>query len=244
VNISIQVNTGRLEDALHLLAKQARVAPGVVIKEETKAIAQQIIRITPPRNLAQGRKAVAGDVNRIVYAPDAENVKWPPLKQAIQKRDVAKAAALFANKREPRFTFTSSQAEIRAQHERMRTRRGRVSKGVKPNLAAFPREAGRYLRDVQSRVGWAKGSWVRALQSAGGTAPSWISRHSAKSGSVVANYGENPSVLAIAHRVKIPNYQRMVDAAVATRVRITERKISRLVTGKAVNLGFMVVEAR
>lgn len=242
MNISIQVDTGELEDALYLLAREARVAPGVVIKEETKALAQQIIKITPPRNLAQGRKVVFGDLNRIVYAPEADMIKWAPLKAAFSAKDAAKATALMANKRAPSYTFVNSQAEIKAAHERQRTGRGRVTRGTKPAIAAFASVAKKYLRDVQSRVGWAKGSWVRSLLAAGGTAPGWIGRHAAKAGTVVANFGENPKVIATALAVKIPGYQRMVDAALKTRERITQRKIDRLVAGKAVNLGFMVVD--
>jgi hypothetical protein len=124
----------------------------------------------------------------------------------------------------------------------MRTPRGRINKGVKPFLLAFGNVAGKYLRDVQSRVGWAKGAWVRTLISAGGTAPSWIARHASKAGTVIANFGENPSVMAIAHNIKIPGYQKLVDTAVRTRERITQRKIDRIVAGKAVNLGFKVIE--
>ena len=244
MRIGITVDVGRLEEKLYLLAKAARVAPGVVIKEETKGICQQIMRLTPPRNLAQGRKAVFGDLSRITYAPEAQDVKWAPLKKAIQSRNVAAATKLFANKEAPKFTFTSNQAEIQSKHERMRTNRGRVNKGVRPTLAAFPATARKYLRDVQSRVGWAKSAWVRTLLASGGTAPGWLQRHAAKSGTVLANFGENPSVTATALAVKIPAYQRLVDTAVATRVRITQRKIDRIFAGKAVNLGFKTIEAR
>ncbi len=244
MNLSVSVDTGDLEEKLYLLAKAARVAPGVVFKEETKAICQQIIRLTPPSDIAQGRKAIMGDLSRVVYAPEADEVKWKPLAAALKRRDVAAVTKLYANKRAPSFTFTTNQADVRAQHERVRTPRGRVNKGFRPSIAMFARDARKYLRDVQSRVGWAKGAWVRALVAAGGTAPAWIARHGAKAGTVIANFLENPRVIAIAHNIKIPGYQKLVDTAVATRVRITQRKIDRIVAGKAVNLGFKVIEAR
>lgn len=242
MNLSVLVDTGDLEEKLYLLAKQARVAPGVVIKEEAKGIASQIIRLTPPRNLAQGRKRVLGDLRRIVYAPEAEDVKWQPLQAALKGRDVEAAKALFAKKRPPTFTFTTNPGDIRAQHLRMRNNRGRVNPGVRPILASFAREGMAYIRDVQSRVGWAKAAFARTLIVAGGTVPAWIARHADKAGRAIANFGENPSVTAIGNNVKIPGYQKLVDTAVRTRVRITQRKIDRLVAGKAVNLGFMVVE--
>lgn len=241
MRMSVAVDTGDLEAKLHILAKTVRATPGQVIREETKGLAQQIIRLTPPRNLAQGRKAVATDLSRIVWSPDPDTIKWAPLKEAFEKRDVAKATALMAQKGK---TFTTDVGAIAAQHLKMRTPRGRINRGVKPFLVAFARTARAYVRDVQSRVGWARGAWVRALLSAGGTAPSWIARHAAKAGTVIANFGENPSVTAIAHNVKIPRYQSIVSTAVRTRERITQRKIDGIVAGKAMNLGFAVVLER
>jgi len=244
MNLSVQVDTGDLEEKLYLLAKEARVAPGVVIKEETKGICRQIMQLTPPRNLAQGRKAVAGDLSRIVYAPRAEDVKWEPLKKALKARDVAAATALYAAKSSPRFTFTTGTAEIRGQHLRMRNPRGRVNKGVKPFLAAFSSDARQYVAQVQSRVGWAKAAFARTLIAAGGTVPAWIGRLANAAGTVIANFGENPSVQGIGFNVKIPGYQKLVDTAVRTRERITQRKIDAIVAGRAVNLGFTVIEAK
>ncbi len=104
--------------------------------------------------------------------------------------------------------------------------------------------ANRYLRHLQSRVGWAKGGWAAGLIATGERPPHWIARHAAAAGTVRPNFGVNPFFYATARAVKIPNYQNMVNAAVATRERITQRKIDRIIAGKAVNLGFMVVEAR
>jgi len=239
VNLSVKVDTRDLEDKLYLLAREARLAPGRIIQEETKGITQQIIRITPPRNLAQGRKAVERDIGRVVTG--LPNLTGGPAFDAVNRAAVAKNEALvnrLLGRWKSKPTFTSVPAAIKGEHLRKRTRYGRVR--ARAQLMTYARDAKRYLREVQSRVGWAKGAWVSALIAAGGRAPSWIMRHAAKSGSVVANFGENPRVLAIAHNIKIPGYQRMVDAAVRTRERITQRKIDRLIAGKGVNLGFVV----
>jgi hypothetical protein len=242
MNLSFQVDTGGLEEKLYLLGKEAGAAPGVVFKEETKQIAQQIVKLTPPRNLAQGRRAVATDLSRIVWAPEPDTIKWAPLKEAFEKKDAAKAAALLAKTGK---TFVTDTGPIAAQHLKMRTSRGRINRGVKPFLVAFAGTAMRYVKDVQSRVGWAKGGWARTLIAAGATVPSWIARHASQAGTVIANFGpNNPSVTAIAYDVKIPRYQQIVDTAVKTRERITQMKIDRIVSGKAVNLGFMVIEAK
>jgi hypothetical protein len=268
VKISVEVNTARLEDALYLLAKAARLEPGRIIQEEVKGICRQIISLTPPRSLAQGRNAIKGDLfggRRVssaryssigLFQRIGNSTQVPPRGTGTETVGVrlgwegGKKIRIMKKFWQPNAGIPQMR-DFHKRYQNPRTgRTGVVSQSqigrwrVQDQMWVSDGAANKYLRDVQSRVGWAKAAWVAALESAGGTAPSWIKRHAAKSGSAVANYGENPSVLAIAHAVKIPNYQRMVDAAVATRVRITERKISRLVTGKAVNLGFMVVEAR
>lgn len=241
MQITFEANTALLEDRLHVLARQIRVAPGVVIKEEARGITRQIIALTPPRNLAQGRAAVKRDVGRVFSALKPEAIRWPALRAAVTKRDDA-LVGLLLGKAKSRVAFTSSPADLKNAHLRRRTRFGRV--GGKAELATYAREGARYLRDVQSRVGWARGAWVAGLIASGDRAPKWYSRHADKSGTARAHFGENPFFTATARAIKIPNYQRLVNAAVATRERITQRKIDRIIAGKAVNLGFMVVEAR
>lgn len=244
MQLQIKADTRQLENALYLLAREARVAPGVVIKEETGLLVRNIMQLTPPKNLAQGRKAIQGDLRRIVYPLDPSTITWEPLKQAVQKRDREAIAAILKNKRPPNMDLTRDATRMAQQHTKMRNKRGRVTRGVRPMLAALARDANRYIRDVQSRVGWTKAGFVAALNAAGKSAPGWIQRHAAKAGTAVARFGENPMVSAVAHNIKIPNFQRVVDGAVKNRERITERKIDRLVAGKAVNLGFTRVEAR
>jgi len=246
MQVSVKVDTRQLENSLYLLAKESRSAPGIVIKEETKFIAQAIMKLTPPKNLAQGRKRVQGDLARIVFPLDAAKITWKPLKEAVEKKDVAKIAALVANstKFQLKRDFTRDQGRMKEQHKKMRTRWGRINRGVRPVLVALVRDAAKYTKSVQKNVNWAKASFASAIVAAGGTVPKWVGKFTSKAGATVANFGENPRVVATAFNIKIPDFQRIVDNAVAQRVKITERKIERLVAGKAINLGFKIVEAR
>ena len=65
MKIEVTVDTAALEDKLYLLAKHARVEPGAVMKQETKAIAESIMRQTPPANRAQGRAKVQEDIGKV-----------------------------------------------------------------------------------------------------------------------------------------------------------------------------------
>lgn len=246
MQISVNVDTRELENRLYLLARAARVTPGVVIKEETKGVTQNIIRLTPPRSLAQGRKAVARDIGRVVTGvPNVEGESKSPVWKAVnrlaKRGETDKINKILGGWRgRPR--FTSAAADIKREHIARRNNYGKV-RGA-PRLVAMATEARKYLREVQARVGWAKSAWVPALMAAGGSAAGWIRRHAAQSGIVAANFGENPKVYAAARDVKIPGYQRIVSGAVRTREKITQRKIDRIVSGKAVNLGFIVIPGK
>jgi hypothetical protein len=245
MQVAIKVDTRELENQLYLLAKAARVTPGEVIKNETKQLVQNIIKLTPPKNLAQGRKRIAGDLTRIVYPLDANQIKWAPLKKAVEEKNVAKMTALLKNKTKgPKFDYTNYPAAIRRQHEKMRTKYGRINRGVKPVLAALKADAARYTKSIQSRVGWAKAGFTAAARAAGWEPPGWINKHAAKAGSAIANFGENPRIVAVARNIKIPGFQRVVDNAVKNRERVIVRQIDRVLAGKATNLGFMRVEAK
>lgn len=244
MQVQVKVDTRELENALYLLAREARVAPGQVIKEETGLLVRNIMQLTPPKNNAQGRKRIQGDLTRIVYPLDADKINWPPLKEAVRRRDIARIEALLRNKKAPNPTFTRDQGTMRAQHLKMRTKYGRINRGVKPILAALKADAAKYTRSIQARVGWAKSGFVAALNAAGKVAPNWIQRHASVSSRVVANFGENPGVHATAIDNKIPGFQRVVDNAVKNRERVTELKIKRLIAGRATNLGFVTILAK
>lgn len=244
MQVDVKVDTSELENKLYLLAKEARVAPGVVFRQEVKEIIKNIWKLTPPKTYSQGRKAVAGDLNRVVYPLEYSEIDWAPLKKAVQNKNDDLVRTLLLRKK-VRQDLVLDTTAIAQQHKRMRNSRGRVTKGKKPLIAAYARVAKKYAKEVQSRVGWAMSGWASAYNSTGTMAPGWLQKLAAKAGYVLANYGENnPGVSATAVNNKIPAYQRIVDNAVANRTRVTQRKIDLLVQGKAVNLGFTVVDAK
>lgn len=81
-NISFSVDTKELEGKLHELAKYARVAPGLVMKDEVKQLSKILIKLTPPSTYAQGRAAVAEDLSR-VYTTVPSLIKYAEKKGRI-----------------------------------------------------------------------------------------------------------------------------------------------------------------
>ena len=61
----LTVDSKSVDVALRELADEAKVAPGVVFKNEAKQLSKALIKLTPPMTSAQGRRAVAGDISRV-----------------------------------------------------------------------------------------------------------------------------------------------------------------------------------
>ncbi len=61
----LTVDSKSIDLALRELADEAKVAPGVVFKNEAKQLAKALIKLTPPMTSAQGRAAVAEDIGRV-----------------------------------------------------------------------------------------------------------------------------------------------------------------------------------
>jgi len=272
VQLSITANTRELEDRLYLLAKQARVDYGQVIREEARLIARNIQQLTPPASHAQGRASIRKDLfgGRSVrrsnggfessiglFQKIGSSTLVPPRNSSTQTVGVNLGWEGSKNIRIMRKFWkpNASIAEMRAFHKRYQNprtgRTGLVSRSmigrwkVQDQMWVKDSVANQYLRELQSRVGWAKAAQAPVVQAAGGTVAAWIGRHSAASGSVDAKFdGDNPHVRSTGFDIKIPDYQRVVDNAVKNRERVTERKIDRLIAGRATNLGFVTILER
>jgi hypothetical protein len=128
-----------------------------------------------------------------------------------------------------------------AMHTGRRNERGRVTHSKLSGIILSKKSLTDYIKRVQDRVGWAKAGFVSALRASGGTAIDWYGRLAGAAGYATANFGENPGIYAVAHNIKIPGFQRVVDNTVKQREKITQRKIDRLLAGKATNLGFVTI---
>lgn len=269
MEISIKADTRRLEDALYLLAKEVRVAPGQVFREETKLFVRSLWDNTPPASNAQGREAIRQDLfggkkksggrysSIGLFQRIGDSTQVPPRNSGTETVGVrlgweqSKTVRIMRKFWRP----DASQGEMEAFHKRYQNpktgRTGYVSQSVigrwkvQDQMWVKDATANRYLRDLQTRVGWTKAALgAAAMLAAGGKVPAWINRHAATANAVTADFGESPKVFSQGFNVKVPGLQRMVDNALKFRVKITERKIERLIAGKATNLGFVTILER
>jgi hypothetical protein len=147
---------------------------------------------------------------------------------------------------------SASESEMKAFHRANLNDRGRPKQVTRSAIGRWQvqdqmwvsnQAAEAYLKYVQKSVGLGKAGFAAAAIACGIRVPAWIKRHASKAGSAQVGFGSNPFVIGQTSGNKIPNMQRVVNGAMRIRSKITLQKIDRILTGKAVNLGFAKVSA-
>jgi hypothetical protein len=285
MQVSMTVDTRRLQDALHNLARAARVEPGKVMKEEAKQITQAIMKLTPPATYAQGRRAVSRDLGRVFTSLPAIKRKirdmsftgkeqfTAALTRATRENDetgirelltrpVSGVEAVNVRPHDRNGVAVSGYTQNRTfsgpsipeitggtqiggalnpnLHTARRNHRGRVTGRHLSQIVTKSKELRDYQKQIQSRVGWAMAGWMPLARLTGARVPGWVSktRLESVSGTAQTNFGEKPFVRATNLDIKIPGYQRVVDAVIANRVRVAATKLNRVLRGVSTNLGF------
>jgi hypothetical protein len=252
--ISVQTDVRKLEFALARLALAAKVGLGPVIKEEGRYLINLFIKFTPPKSRKEGEGAVQSDMANLAIPlsyPELEAKAgkkgfYRSLAKYVRNRETEKLKLLFQN---PNFKFfhgrqmLSNVDEIRRAHRQRQNNRGRIPKDT--NMAAYSGDMKQFSKEIRSRVGWTASGWIPAAKATGAKYKKFSDRFGDKSGTVTSNFvGVNPFIVAVNRKVKIPFYQRTIDAAVASRTRTTLLKINRVLANRAVNLGFTKVGGR
>ncbi|MCZ7641369.1 MAG: hypothetical protein M5U12_38105 [Verrucomicrobia bacterium] len=180
--LDLTVQTREFNDAVSryvvALGKDARQA----VRHQSMLLGRRLIQYTPPATRAQGRKAVARDIQRAVTPLRVADFESRGIRKLIRERAYSALEAVLAKfKSGPfaRFFVKPFSPEL---HTSKRDSRGRVRKSAK---VATPdaTEVRDYIRQVQERVGRGKAGWVKAVTQLGGSVPEWMARH-AGTGSV------------------------------------------------------------
>jgi hypothetical protein len=154
-----------------------------VVKNTARLLLLQLIKLTPPKSLKQGRAAIARDLRNALGLIDERKIKREDLRTALKSGDAVAVNAILRRVRKGPLDGLHAQTFSKELHTGKRNSRGRVRsrQGI---LAVTPARARKYLKEVQSRSGQAKGAFVPALKVVGGKAPGWVERHQGKFGDV------------------------------------------------------------
>lgn len=232
-SISVKFDTVKYRNDLNQFVERLNADSVLLLKEEMRLLLRDIQTLTAPKTLAQGRKAVKGDLRRVAAPLDAERIQMPALKQAVAKRDLDAIAAISKNLKGTFFAnrkLLSSEGEIQAAHLTARNNRGRVRRDL-GNMAIL-RTWNKYAKSVMDRVGYTRSGWFAAAQGAGLKLPSWVSKHAAYArGGYVAPTPASVEIVAVNRSSKVPEYQRTVDAAMKLRAKSLGLELKRLMDG-------------
>jgi hypothetical protein len=133
-------------------------------------------------------------------------------------------------------------------HTSRRSPRGKVRGKTLSQVLMKNNELNDYRKRIQERVGWHMAGWAPLAKLVGAPVKAWVAktRLASVSGTASANFtrGGRAFVLGTNFDVKIPGYQRVIDAVIAARMRVAAKKLDRLNHGMAVNLGFTKIAAK
>jgi len=251
--IQIETSFHRLEYQLARLALAAKVDLGAVIKEEAKYAIQTIVKFTPPKSKQQGVNAVRGDMAKVteplVYqhleAKASKGGFYKSMARYVRNRQVDKLRALLRNPKLSHYygmRLLENEDALRLEHRRKQNARGRIT--GKPDSLAFGSDFKKYRNEIEGRVGWTVSGWNSSAKVAGAVYKRFSDKLKPQAsgnklfGSVRSSFGSKPFIKATAHNVKIPNYQRMIDGAINSRIKTTTKKVAAVLANRAVNLGF------
>lgn len=189
-SIGIEINTVAFEAAMQRLRDGVRrgiIAPNMgTLSVQGRLLAERCRTFTPPRNLGQGKAAVAKDIMGL-YFPLSHTTFTDSGIKKIVRTDDRQAWNVIS----PKLSSTHGLRNTTAigfspgLHHRMRNRRGRVKVKYQNigyvTLGQEGRKSRAYLKSKQKLVGWARAGWNAAIWGLGGNlGPSWISRHGAQ----------------------------------------------------------------
>lgn len=247
MEITIDLNSKPLTDALSDLAVKCGLELGPIVKQEAKYLIESAIRNTPPPDKAAGERTLGHDLSQVADALYYKTYEqkatgkgfYKSLARYIRDKDVEKMRALMRN---PNFnlfkgmTLLGSEQEIRDRHYSRRVN-GRVKQRV--DAVAFSADYKRYWNTVKKRVGFMMSGWNQAAESVGAKKRAFASRtYEGNTSTVQFQFGRNPYFIAVNNNIRVPAFQKILNRAIAFRLKITTEKIEMAENKLAINLGF------
>lgn len=210
------------------------------VKGAARLLAEDLLRLTPPKSQGQGRKAVARDINNAATVLNAAKLRNKVFAQAVRDQEYDVVNAFLARLRQRGANgFSAFHLEhfSPALHQRARNRRGRVprSRGV---LVLERLEHLRYVREIQGHVGSTKYAWGVGARRLGASVPGWILKHSSVHGEITEDYNPKSPHVVLANRGPgIDNLgSSLVQRAVNRRAKAMTKDVDQILKGRASRL--------
>jgi len=155
---------------------------GITVQEgmrfEGRQLMIRIIQFTPPqKGMAQGRQAVSRDIQRAIVPISPNGFKTPRIRKLVRSKNLPALTEVFKKLDSTNRLFNTEAIQFDPGiHQRMRDRRGRVTKQVARYSSPDYQEMKQYIKDRGASVGQARGGWSKALEGMGGRSGQWYGR--------------------------------------------------------------------
>lgn len=194
--VTVEVNSVAFEAAMQRLKQGVRdgiIDPTYgILSKQASLLAKRCQDFTPPRNVGQGKAAVARDLSTIFRPLSQSTFEDKGLRKIIREdnRPAWEAAARnFGNSHNLRNTRAIGFSPDWHMKNRMSRWRGRAGKGGNigvVTLGAEAKAARSYIRTIKDRVGWARAGWNMGIIAFGGfVEANWIRKHSVARGQAI-----------------------------------------------------------
>lgn len=231
-----------LHDALIGAGKAGDAA--TIVEDEARLFVKQVIRLTPPKNKAQGEKAVARDLSQIFTGVSDELLNTIGSDHGVSGIDAwlsTDGKMKLTHAKWDRIDPTGSGME--AHHRAHQNARGRTEK-LKKNYAdksvwyapyvVSHQDYANYVKNVQSYVGRRKAAWAVSYQKIGGTVTRWISKHVVGAKGLCVDelkVPNRPSVVMVNFAPGIREDERIVRSALRIRMSAMKRRMRLVLSG-------------
>lgn len=236
------INEAEIAQQINEIVRVTGREGGEVIRQESKLLVQDLVRLTPPFGPAPstesygkqrevGEHAVERDVRNVFTVLDLDKIRNEGIRERLRllmrKGDLDGVKGVLKGCKIPVNTvLLEADAGV---HEFARDRRGRVQTWKKIYVIR-ERGVNRYVREMKSHVGRSKAGWAAAAAALGVRLPSWITRHGTSGGSVRdQTRGNEPKVTIVNEHGGGGSDLRVVDRAMKNRIRNIKAKLEKIV---------------
>ena len=184
-----------------------------LVKQEARGLAVELARNTRPYGFSQkarkrGEKAVAGDIGKVFATPDQayESAKAADMSHAdrfwanIQNRRFARARKALAESPSKWKHLPVGRLDPKLHQESRTGPHANMVRREPAQVVTSNKALDNYIARIQRRVGFAKGTWIKAAKAIGGRvrgAAQWATRHRKAPGTATVKTGTKPSVTLV-----------------------------------------------
>lgn len=202
-----------------------------VLADEGRLLVKKIMQITPPKNEAQGDKAVRRDLARAMKPLNEDYFESAELKKLVRETPPEQfEAKLVSIKGWDRWRVKPFSKDL---HKSRRNKRGRVS-GTWRDFVYPHEELEKYTEAKVKNVGMMKAAWAESFINLGGKVSSWIKRHTPSAhgrGGVIAGTNNAPFVEFENASKGITTVESRVQYAVRIRAQQMARRVKLILSG-------------